>query len=149
MSTCRAQGIRNGGFQMFDYGLLGNLENYGQFTPPQYDLSSISTNIPLAMYSGAKDLLADPIGTQNSPNITQTMVASRLLTKRFHSYHGKMWPTCSPNCRLDPFGSACRTTRTSTSVPPRLAQPWYHHRSDSLTYSNLCGTQCGPRTRTR
>jgi len=52
---------------MFDYGLLGNLENYGQFTPPQYDLSSISTNIPLAMYSGAKDLLADPIGTQNSP----------------------------------------------------------------------------------
>lgn len=76
MYTCRAQGIRNGGFQMFDYGLLGNLENYGQFTPPQYDLSSISTNIPLAMYSGAKDLLADPIGTQNSPNITQAIVAS-------------------------------------------------------------------------
>jgi hypothetical protein len=48
---------------MFDYGWWGNIQHYGQITPPQYDLGSIPTNIPLAMYTGGKDLLADPIGT--------------------------------------------------------------------------------------
>jgi pimeloyl-ACP methyl ester carboxylesterase len=56
-----AQGIRSGQFAMFDYGWWGNIQHYGQITPPQYDLGSIPTNIPLAMYTGGKDLLADPI----------------------------------------------------------------------------------------
>jgi len=59
---CRAQGIRQGKFQKFDYGAVGNLERYGQLTPPAYNLSAIPKDIPLAMYSGGNDLLADPTG---------------------------------------------------------------------------------------
>lgn len=58
----RAQGIREGGFQKFDYGVLGNWEHYGQADPPTYDLSAIPPSLPLAMYSGGEDLLADPVG---------------------------------------------------------------------------------------
>ena len=55
----RAKGER---FQMFDYGCgwfsCPNMEYYGQKSPPAYDLSRI--NIPLALYAGSDDFLADP-----------------------------------------------------------------------------------------
>jgi pimeloyl-ACP methyl ester carboxylesterase len=60
-----AQGIRQGKFQKFDYGAVGNLERYGQLTPPAYNLSAIPKDIPLAMYSGGNDLLADPTDVAN------------------------------------------------------------------------------------
>lgn len=86
-----AQGILNGGFQMFDYGLVGNLENYGQFTPPQYDLSSIPTNIPLAMYSGAKDLLADPFDVAYL--LTQLPAGSFWLSVPDYAHIDFVWAT--------------------------------------------------------
>lgn len=46
-------------FQMFDYGSPDkNKQHYGTDTPPQYNTSTI--NVPLALYWGGNDWLADP-----------------------------------------------------------------------------------------
>ena len=45
--------------QKFDYGPAGNLQRYGQSTPPVYNLSNV--NVPHAMFLGADDKLADPV----------------------------------------------------------------------------------------
>ncbi|XP_023025870.2 lipase 3-like [Leptinotarsa decemlineata] len=45
-----------GGFGQLDLGLEGNLEKYGAETPPQYDLSKITT--PVYLFHGANDYLA-------------------------------------------------------------------------------------------
>ncbi|KAL6061418.1 Lipase [Balamuthia mandrillaris] len=60
-----AQGIHSGKFQMYDYGRAGNLKHYSSPVPPQYDLSLMPTNLPIALYSGGKDLLADPTDVKN------------------------------------------------------------------------------------
>merc|ERR1711998_156693 len=53
-----AQSIRNGGFKEFDYGKNRNMQEYGQFEPPSYDLSKIS--VPTALFVGEHDDLGDP-----------------------------------------------------------------------------------------
>ena len=42
----------------YDYGLLGNLVNYGQKTPPLYNLSTVT--VPVTIFSGSNDWLAVP-----------------------------------------------------------------------------------------
>ncbi|XP_072050942.1 gastric triacylglycerol lipase-like [Amphiura filiformis] len=49
-------------FAMFDYGPLGNLAHYGQVRPPLYDVSEI--DIPVALFYGSDDFLADPTDVQ-------------------------------------------------------------------------------------
>ncbi|XP_023235799.1 uncharacterized protein LOC111635160 [Centruroides sculpturatus] len=44
--------------QKFDYGPLGNLEKYKQVQPPMYDIPKIK--IPIGLFSGLNDFLADP-----------------------------------------------------------------------------------------
>lgn len=46
-------------FLRWDYGREGNIKNYGQETPPAYDLSLL--DFPLAILSGSKDKMADPL----------------------------------------------------------------------------------------
>eukprot|EP01087_Luapelamoeba_hula_P010795 TRINITY_DN2876_c0_g1_i2.p1 TRINITY_DN2876_c0_g1~~TRINITY_DN2876_c0_g1_i2.p1 ORF type:complete len:316 (-),score=28.97 TRINITY_DN2876_c0_g1_i2:8-955(-) len=48
----------NNNFQKFDYGTQGNIQHYGQPTPPQYDLGNIT--LPVALFTGTNDYLADP-----------------------------------------------------------------------------------------
>ena len=43
--------------QKFDYGILGNLANYGTVDPPLYDFSKVPG--PIAIFSGPEDRLAD------------------------------------------------------------------------------------------
>jgi pimeloyl-ACP methyl ester carboxylesterase len=45
--------------QKYDYGAAGNLQHYGQATPPVYNLSNV--NVPHAMFLGVDDKLADPV----------------------------------------------------------------------------------------
>ena len=45
---------------MYDFGSLKeNMLNYNQTTPPAYNLTQIK--VPVALYSGSNDWLADPI----------------------------------------------------------------------------------------
>jgi hypothetical protein len=53
-----AQMVRQNRFQKYDYGLIGNPLHYGSLFPPQYDLSNVQ--VPVALFSGDKDALADP-----------------------------------------------------------------------------------------
>ncbi|KAG9440377.1 hypothetical protein H6P81_020542 [Aristolochia fimbriata] len=53
------QMIRKGTFAKYDYGLLGNLKQYGHFQPPAFDLSKIPKWLPLWMAYGGNDALAD------------------------------------------------------------------------------------------
>jgi len=50
------QGVNSGKFRMFDHGLIGNMANYGQLTPPDYTLGLVSA--PVALHYGDNDWLA-------------------------------------------------------------------------------------------
>jgi len=55
-----AQGVRKDDFAMFDYGLVGNREHYHSDQPPTYNLSQFPTSLPVALWYGTDDELADP-----------------------------------------------------------------------------------------
>jgi len=59
-----AQGVKTGTFQKYDYGREGNLKNYNQTTPPPYNLANFPTDMPLALFCGGEDYLADPKDVQ-------------------------------------------------------------------------------------
>ncbi|XP_065776066.1 gastric triacylglycerol lipase [Muntiacus reevesi] len=53
------QAVKSGKFQAFDWGApFQNLVHYHQSTPPIYNLTAM--NVPIAVWSGGNDLLADP-----------------------------------------------------------------------------------------
>ncbi|KAK3097925.1 hypothetical protein FSP39_014569 [Pinctada imbricata] len=69
-----AQGVKHDKFQMYDYGSSReNMKHYNQSTPPDYPVQNI--NIPVALFTGPNDLLADPADvsylTSSLPNIVQ------------------------------------------------------------------------------
>jgi len=45
---------------MYDYGSAGNIKHYNQPTPPQYNFSQFPASLPLALFTGSQDYLADP-----------------------------------------------------------------------------------------
>ncbi|KAK8400725.1 hypothetical protein O3P69_002493 [Scylla paramamosain] len=53
-----AQTVMSGKFQKYDYGLLGNLNHYGQNTPPLYNLSAVTA--PIGLFWGQTDWIAPP-----------------------------------------------------------------------------------------
>merc|ERR1719512_629023 len=57
-----SQGVRSKNFQMFDYGSKkSNQAHYNQDSPPIYNLTNVDqSGIPISLYSGSNDLLADP-----------------------------------------------------------------------------------------
>ena len=44
---------------MYDYGIQGNLNHYNSTKPPQYSLSVIPKSLPISLFYGNKDILAD------------------------------------------------------------------------------------------
>ncbi|XP_050735948.1 lipase 3-like [Eriocheir sinensis] len=53
-----AQLIASGLFQKYDYGIIGNMNHYGQSTPPLYNLSEVT--VPVGLFWGQTDWLATP-----------------------------------------------------------------------------------------
>jgi pimeloyl-ACP methyl ester carboxylesterase len=56
-----SQGAANDKFQRYDWGEAGNMKRYGQSTPPPYLLSNMPANLPVALFTGGNDYLADPL----------------------------------------------------------------------------------------
>ncbi len=54
------QGVRAGSFARFDFGAAGNLLRYNQSTPPPYVLANMPASLPVALFTGSNDELADP-----------------------------------------------------------------------------------------
>jgi len=59
------QWVRNDKFDMFNYGETGNQEHYGQKDPPLYNISAIPLSLPIALFTGGNDYLADPRDVAN------------------------------------------------------------------------------------
>ncbi|KAL5581776.1 hypothetical protein UlMin_014218 [Ulmus minor] len=56
-----AQMIRGGAIAMYDYGNeADNMKQYGQSTPPIYNMSNIPNELPLFLAYGGQDTLSDP-----------------------------------------------------------------------------------------
>jgi len=55
-----AQAVRYGTDCMYDYGRDGNIKRYGQPTPPVYDVTKIPDSVPISLFTGGNDILADP-----------------------------------------------------------------------------------------
>jgi len=56
-----SQLIAGGGYGMYDYGSAAeNMKHYGVATAPAYNVSTIPSNLRIALFSGGNDILADP-----------------------------------------------------------------------------------------
>ncbi len=53
-----AQLVRSAMFRQYDYGVEGNMKQYGHPEPPPFDISHLK--VPVALFTGGKDDLADP-----------------------------------------------------------------------------------------
>jgi pimeloyl-ACP methyl ester carboxylesterase len=59
-----AQSVRKGTFARFDYGTQGNMQHYNQPTAPAYEFQYFPANLPVALFAGGQDYLADPTDVQ-------------------------------------------------------------------------------------
>lgn len=69
-------------FQMYDYGYLGNKIHYGQFKAPLYDPEEMK--VPVALYYGENDWLADPKDVKNLIPKLQNLIHSVEISKWNH-----------------------------------------------------------------
>jgi pimeloyl-ACP methyl ester carboxylesterase len=73
-----AQGVRSQSFQKYDYGSQGNIKHYNQPIPPQYELEYFPKNLPVALFTGSNDYLADPLDVQ-------TLLSQLPITPYYHN----------------------------------------------------------------
>jgi lysosomal acid lipase/cholesteryl ester hydrolase len=59
-----AQMVSSGEFQMYDYGVVGNIQHYNSTRPPKYHPENM-TSPKVAFFTGTKDDLADPKDVQH------------------------------------------------------------------------------------
>lgn len=69
-----AQAVSSGLDQMYDYGVAGNMQQYNQSTPPAYNVSTIPLGLPIALFSGGNDVLADPTDVTTLANLLGSRV---------------------------------------------------------------------------
>jgi lysosomal acid lipase/cholesteryl ester hydrolase len=72
----------SGKFQKFDYGFTTNLEKYGTPSPPEIDLSKIT--IPVGLFIGEQDQIADLEDNENLRKILPNVIAFRVLPNQDH-----------------------------------------------------------------
>ena len=86
--------VKNPTFQMLNLGRAGNNEKYGQSSPPVYDLNLLPKNLPMMLYSGSHDELADPKDVQNLVDQLRSIVQSvywKEIDKYAHLDYGKFY----------------------------------------------------------
>lgn len=74
--------VRDNGFHMFDYG-KDNQKHYNSSTPPNYNLGAIPTSVPIALFTGSQDELADPTDVQV---LLSALPTEPVLYKNFEAY---------------------------------------------------------------
>jgi pimeloyl-ACP methyl ester carboxylesterase len=60
-----SQAVRSGTFQKYNFGPIYNEKFYGTKEPPVYNLTNIPTYVPISLFSGGHDKLADPRDVAN------------------------------------------------------------------------------------
>ena len=67
----------------FDYGDKVNLQQYGQLTPPPYNLSNIPRDFPLFFSYGGKDRLSDVEDVGLLVNMLKVNSQERMINTQF------------------------------------------------------------------
>jgi hypothetical protein len=75
--------LKSGKFQMYDYGSVGNQKHYNSTTPPLYTLQTLPSTLPVALFYGDKDILADPTDIQI---LIKNLPHSPLFVKELKQY---------------------------------------------------------------
>ncbi|OXA52641.1 Lipase 3 [Folsomia candida] len=60
------QSVHSGKFRQYDYGMIGNIQKYGQMNPPIYKLSKVTA--PVSIFWSENDVLCDPKGVKRLKN---------------------------------------------------------------------------------
>lgn len=84
-----AQLVRAASFQQYDYGADGNMQHYGQPTPPAFDLSDLK--VPVALFTGGKDDLADPADVSRLLNALPSSSVIRVHSEPTYSHLDPIW----------------------------------------------------------
>lgn len=79
-----AQLVNTGTIHFFDYGAKVNQQRYGMPTPPAYNLSNIGFSVPIALFSGGQDYLADPIDVQHLASVLGSRVILNHVEQEFN-----------------------------------------------------------------
>ncbi|XP_053594558.1 uncharacterized protein LOC103571606 [Microplitis demolitor] len=81
-----SQLVKSRKFRQFDYGLMGNFRRYGTLSPPEYDLSKVTT--PVVLHYCINDWLSSVIDVET-------------LSRKLPNVHGKMKVPHPPFGHLD------------------------------------------------
>ena len=82
-------------FDKFDYGSATlNIQHYGQPTPPSYNLSLV--DIPVALFSGSHDYLADPIDVDT---LVQQLPPETIVFQDIQDDFAHLDFTWAPSCK--------------------------------------------------
>jgi len=95
-----AQGVRTGAFEHYDYGTQGNLQHYNQATPPAYNLKEFPADLPVALFAGGSDYLADP--TDVRALIAQLPKAPTVHIEPDYGHMDPLWGT-NANTKIYPL----------------------------------------------
>lgn len=77
------QVVMSGEFMKYDYGLLGNLNHYGQNTPPLYNLSNVT--LPVGLFHSDNDWMAAPEDVARLEHLLPNVVLSHHV--EFHDFN--------------------------------------------------------------
>ncbi len=105
---------RTGHFPRYDLGREGNLEAYGQASPPDYDLGSIG--VPTYLYWGDSDALATPTDVQKLAEVSEgggTLVMAVISIRLPYVLLicSRSCRTCVPSTRFLWKGETCAPVR--------------------------------------
>lgn len=75
--------IRQGAFSKYDYGLFGNMEHYMEVAPPAYNLTDFPASLPLMIFQGGQDSLADPLNVEYLVTLLGPKVLKRFSVDRY------------------------------------------------------------------
>ncbi len=84
-----AQLVRSATYRQYDYGHDGNMKQYGRPEPPAFDISHLK--VPVAMFTGGKDDLADPDDVDRLLAVLPPKLVLKVHSEASYSHLDPVW----------------------------------------------------------
>lgn len=88
------QEVNSHRFRQFDYGLIGNLQQYRQISPPDYKISNI--RVPVAAYYAEADSLSTPRDVYTLLGQLPNVIESYLVPHKKFNHIDFLWGVDAP-----------------------------------------------------
>lgn len=124
----------SGKFRRYDYGYLGNLKNYGQQNPPDYDTQNIEANTYI--YYGENDYLSDPEDVLRIANEIQNLCLYHKVPSSKWNHMDYLWSTDVKKYINDPITNYLLEFDNSFTRICGSFQS-FHSRSDTSKFLEL------------